>query len=200
MTLDQIALTTNTDKSSALHCYCEVYGSFLSALRWTPVRLLEIGILGGDSLRMWAQFFTHPLSTIVGVDIHDRGFASEDPRIRTIYGDAGSAEFLQSLPGPFSIVIDDGSHFWSHQIISFEMLWPQVAPGGFWICEDVHVIHSQQHRDAHIHIIDYFARIAADMQDGRGADGSAAPNPMDRWHSIESITVRKGLVIVRKRA
>lgn len=200
MTLDQIALTTNTDKSTRLHAYTPVYDALFAHLRGGPVRLLEIGILGGDSLRMWAQYFVNSMSTIVGVDIHDRGFAGEDPRILTIYGDAGSAEFLKSLPGPFSIVIDDGSHFWSHQILSFEMLWPQVAPGGFWICEDIHCIHSQQHRDAHIHIIDYFARIAADMQDGRGADGSAAPNPMDHWYSIESITVRKGLVIVRKRA
>ena len=31
--------------------------------------------------------------------------------------------------GNFTLVIDDGSHLPSHQIISLETLWPSVAPG-----------------------------------------------------------------------
>ena len=32
--------------------------------------------------------------------------------------------------GNFTLVIDDGSHLSSHQIITLEALWPSVAPGG----------------------------------------------------------------------
>lgn len=198
-TLDEIALTTNTDKSTAFHAYTPVYADLFGALRQTPVRLLEIGILGGDSLEMWARYFDHPLSTFVGVDIHDRGYAPTDKRISCVYCDAGQPENLKRLGGPFNIVIEDGSHFTSHQITAFQELWPMLAPGGIFCMEDLHVVHSQQHNDCHITILSFFNRIMHEMQDERGATGSAAPNPNDQWHAIESITVRKGMLIIRKR-
>lgn len=198
--LNDLALTTSTDKSSRFHDYCRVYDELFAPLRDRPVRLLEIGILGGDSLRMWGRYFYHHDARITGVDLVDRNFQSEDARIEAIYGDASQAMFLSALPGPFHIAIDDGGHWASHQITFFEALWPQIEPGGFLIIEDVHTVHSPQHRDAHLDILDFFNRIAHEMQDASGAVGSAAPNPDDRWHSIVSVEIRKGLIIVRKRA
>lgn len=199
-TLDEIALTTNTDKSTRFHAYTPVYDALFAHLRSSLVRVLEIGILGGDSLRMWAQYFDNPMSTIVGVDIHDRGFQSDDKRITTIYGDAGNADFLESLPGPFTIVIEDGSHMASHQITAFDVLWKHVAPGGFFCTEDVHVVHSAVHRDCGRTILEHYGRVAELMQDPLGADGCAAYNAQHPFSDIESITLRKGLAIAQKRA
>jgi hypothetical protein len=39
--------------------------------------------------------------------------------------------------GPFSIIIDDGSHVPSHQWKTFTYLWKSLAPGGLYIIEDV---------------------------------------------------------------
>lgn len=198
--LNDLALTTSTDKSSRFHSYCGIYDELFTPFRDKPVRFLEVGILGGDSLRMWGRYFHHHDARIVGVDLVDRNFQSEDGRIETIYGDAGKAMFLAALPGPFTIAMDDGGHWASHQITFFEALWPQIEPGGILVIEDVHAVHSPQHRDAHLDILDFFNRIAHEMQDDKGADGCAAPNPDDRWHGIVSIEHRKGLIIVRKRA
>lgn len=198
MTLTSIAAMTSTDKR--WHGYTDIYHDLFTPFRERPVRLLEIGILGGDSLVMWSKFFAHPGTRITGVDLHNRGFVSNDPRISAVYGDAGKAMFLAGLHGPFTIAIDDGGHFASHQITFFEAVWPLVEPGGILCIEDVHTVHSPAHRDAHLDVLDFFNRIAHEMQDEKGADGCAAPNPDDRWHSIVSIEHRKGLVIVRKRA
>lgn len=198
-TLDEIALTTSTDRSSAYHSYCDAYDKLLSPLREKPVRLLELGLLGGDGIRMFAQYFEHPMSVFLGVDIHDRNFQSNDPRIMTVYGDAGNADFLDSLAGPFDLVFEDGSHMWSHQIIAFERLWKKVNPGGIFISEDQHVCHSQVHADFPMNAIQYFARIAMQMQDILGDRGCAKPDPSDMWYDIDSIEFRKGLIIVRKR-
>lgn len=197
LTLDEIALTTATDRSSRFHDYMAYYDQLFTPLRDKPVRLLEIGILGGDGLSCWSQYFTHPMTTIVGCDLHDRNFQTEDRRVSTIYGDAGDPNFLESLGGPWTVAIDDGSHHWSHQIGAFCSLWEQITPGGMLIVEDVHTVHSLVHKDMPLDVIDYFAKIAHDMQDPRGADGCAA------WNTSavrpESIEVRSGLIIVRKR-
>ena len=60
-----IGLKVNSDKVSH-HGYHRYYAPALSSLRNSPVRLLEIGLLGGGSLKLWKAFF--PRATIVGVD------------------------------------------------------------------------------------------------------------------------------------
>lgn len=198
-TLDSIALTTNTDKSSRFHDYCSVYQSILPP-RDKPIRLLEIGILGGDSLLMWSTYFEHPMSVFLGVDLHDRNFQSNDRRIMTAYGDSSDPRFLGSLNGPFDVVIEDGGHFCSHQVNAYVSLWHKITQGGMMIVEDVHTVHSPQHCDMHINIIEYFSKIAISMQDTKGAEGCAKHDPSHAFSDIESIEYRKGLIIVRKRA
>lgn len=198
MNLATILLQTNSDKQ-ARHGYGDIYDPIFTPFRLRPVRILEIGIDGGGSLLAWAKYFTHKDTRIIGVDIHDRGFLSPDPRIETIYGDASQPDFLRHLPGPFDIIIEDGSHLASHQITAWEWLWLQLAPGGVYCCEDLHVVHSPQHRDMHIDFLDYVNRLAHEMQDTAGAHGSALPSPRDKWHSIESIALHKGVAVFKKR-
>lgn len=45
--------------------------------------------------------------------------------------------FIEVSSGNFDIIIDDGSHWPQHQIISFETLWKAVKPGGMYIVEDI---------------------------------------------------------------
>lgn len=198
--LNDLALTTNTDRSSRNHDYMRIYDDLFHPFRNEPTALLEVGILGGDGLNTWARYFYHKDSRIVGVDIHDRGFKSGDSRIQTIYADAGQAMVLSALPGPFNIAIDDGSHFTSHQVTFFEAVWPMILPGGLMIVEDVHSCHSPQHQDMHVDFPSFIGRIFREMQDERGATGSGAYDPAAKWSEIESITLRRGLAIVRKRA
>ena len=57
------------------------------------------------------------------------------------YGDQSNttflSHFLERSGGNFDVIIDDGSHLPSHQVISFEALWKSVVPGGQYIVEDI---------------------------------------------------------------
>ena len=50
------------------HPYTAVYSLFLSRFRFQPVRFVEIGIAGGNSILMWRTYFTHKDSWIFGFD------------------------------------------------------------------------------------------------------------------------------------
>ncbi len=105
-----------------------------------PVRLLEIGVLGGGSLELWTRWFG-PHARIVGVDV--------DPACATL--SVGSAEvrigsqddsaFLNSVVdelGGVDVVIDDGNHTSRSVTKSLKTLFPRLSPGGLYIIEDLH--------------------------------------------------------------
>jgi hypothetical protein len=144
-TLDDLSARYGSDKWGGLHWYTPHYTNHFSALRYDPVKVLEIGIggykyesCGGESLFMWQHFF--PRGLVYGVDLYPKT-GVRGPRIRTIQGDQNDPAFLGSLAarfGPFDIVIDDGSHINEHVRTSFEALFDAVRPGGYYVIEDLH--------------------------------------------------------------
>jgi hypothetical protein len=68
-TLDDIALQYDTDKCSKLHNYTKRYHQYFADLRDKPLRILEIGIQNGYSLKTWKQYF--PNALVFGIDIVD---------------------------------------------------------------------------------------------------------------------------------
>lgn len=197
-TLSEIFAEGSSDKDS-LHGYAATYEKLLGPVRLKPIRLLELGFLGGDSLEVWAKYFPHPQTRIVGLDLLDRLYRPTDNRIKISFGDSSRREVLESLGTQWDVVIDDASHLSSNQIEAFSVLWPRVNPGGVYVIEDLHTIHSPVHCDHPFNIINYMAKVACDMQDPGGATGSAKYNPEHRWSDVESITLQKGLAVIRKR-
>ena len=106
-------------------------------------KILEIGIGGhnipfggGHSLRALNFFYSE--ANIVGVDIIDKSFL-DSGRIKTIVGDQSDEIFLNKIGneyGPFDLIIDDGSHFVTHQKKSFTILYNYLNFDGVYICED----------------------------------------------------------------
>ena len=47
------------------------------------------------------------------------------------------AGVVDALGGRLDVVIDDGSHVGEHQWTSFRALFPAVAPGGWYVLEDL---------------------------------------------------------------
>jgi hypothetical protein len=89
---------------------------------------------------MWRAYF-HPDSVIVGIDINPACTQHEGPGIHVRIGSQDDPDFLATVAaefGPFDIVLDDGSHVNAHVIASFEALYPQVAPTGVYMVEDMH--------------------------------------------------------------
>lgn len=136
-TLDQIGLDQGTDKSSSHHDYLRFYELFLSGLRDEEFTLIELGINKGGSLRTWEEYF--PAARVVGIDVKPKWVDQDFDRAETLLGDCGNAPFLSDLTKRLhpSVIIDDASHFWSHQITAFEANFEHLHSGAYFIMEDL---------------------------------------------------------------
>jgi Methyltransferase domain len=139
-TFDQLCVAHNCDKGNLPngigHGYGPHYEAVLEPLRHKSIRLLEIGVGDGKSIKVWLDYFTHPQVEIIGVDNSDC-WKGPAPRFTFIQGDQTNPKFLQTLQDVYDVVIDDGSHTCDGIIPSFEALWPFVKSGGLYIIEDL---------------------------------------------------------------
>jgi hypothetical protein len=136
--LDEIGLETGTDKASSHHGYLDFYDRFFEKLRGRPVRILEIGVLQGASVKMWETYF--PYGLVIGADINPDVVRFESKRIKIEIIDQSNIQNLIDLGvkhGPFDVIVEDGSHLWEHQITSLRTLFPFLKDKGFYIVEDL---------------------------------------------------------------
>jgi hypothetical protein len=153
---DIFSADTNVHK---WHHYFDIYTKHFEAYRHRPIRMLEIGVFRGGSLRMWKEYF-HPDSIIVGIDI-DKSCKDHEIADKKVYvriGSQADPEFLAEVNeefGPFDIILDDGSHKTHHQNISFGALFrPALVDGGCYMVEDVHTNYWLKHVDSEDTFID----------------------------------------------
>jgi len=136
------------------HRYHNMYGQFLlSFAAHTPtMKFLEIGLGcnmnygAGASVKIWKTLF--PKAELWEAE-YDKECADKAQRsgqlegINVLVGDQADFNVLDSWidtsGGNFDIIIDDGGHHNCHIINSFEKLWPQLNPGGYYFIEDLHV-------------------------------------------------------------
>ena len=131
--------------------YSQHYGPWLAPLRHRPIRVLEIGVRGGTSMRLWNDYFTHPDARIVGMGIPPPAgvpFGAMGvpivgmPRVSVSYGSQANASFLQAFIAasePFDVIIDDASHVPQHGLFTLTRLFGRaLVPGGRYILEDTH--------------------------------------------------------------
>ncbi len=135
-TLDQIGIETGTDKSSKGHNYLKYYEQFLNPLKDKPIKLLEMGIWHGDSLRMWKEYF--PVAQIIGMDYEDMS-QYKDERTQIVQCDEADGNQLHELfyGTNIDVIVNDASHQGHAQIISFETLFPLMNSGGLYFIEDL---------------------------------------------------------------
>jgi len=148
--LCELALKHRTDKGgghltygnhTTTHChnYTPVYHQLFAQARSFPVKLLEIGVNQGCSLRMWEEYF--PEGTIYGFDILPECLFNAG-RIKCVRADqsdpASLRQAVRQCMSPFDIIIDDGSHLLEHQVTSMNALLPFMRKDGYYVIEDVH--------------------------------------------------------------
>lgn len=159
--LNDIGLRLNADKSSRFHNYLDFYQKHLPAQSFSG-RLLEIGVMDGLSMRMWREYY--PDAEIVGIDIKDMSFMHNTDwqipeSVQLIQCDGTDPKQVKKL-GMFDIIIDDGSHYMSHQQKSFEILYyHQLNKGGVYVLEDLWTSHIDYYQDAKITTIEYLKRL-----------------------------------------
>lgn len=137
--MDSLALSAGTDKSSAWHNYTRVYSKYFDALKDIPIRMLEIGIYKGDSVKFWERYF--PNAELHFIDITSKYIQYQSNRSAYHFLDQTDTAALQQLGesfGKFDIIIDDGGHTMEQQIASFKALFPYVNSGGMYVIEDLH--------------------------------------------------------------
>jgi hypothetical protein len=138
MNLTELGTKYGTDKVK--HGYLPIYERFLSTRRMEPLTLLEIGVLGGASLRMWRDYF--PNAVILGVD-QDPNCAK--PEGCTVLQASQQQATMVSMLTEFDIdvVIDDAGHVWAEQVSCLQMVFPLLSSGGLYFVEDLHTSYWQ---------------------------------------------------------
>lgn len=99
--------------------------------------ILEIGAFKGGSMRAWKELW--PKSKIYGIECNPN-LRNESPDLDIFVGDQTDIEFLNEVInniGSPDLIIDDGGHKMSQQIISFKTLFPQLKSDGYYVIEDL---------------------------------------------------------------
>jgi len=136
------------------HRYHNMYGHFLLpyAAHTPNMKFLEIGLgcnMGygpGASVKIWKKLF--PKANLWEAEyvkecVDKAQQEGQLEGINVLVGDQGDLatldSWIETSGGKFDIIIDDGGHHNCQIINSFEKLWPQLLPGGYYFIEDLHV-------------------------------------------------------------
>jgi len=138
----------DTDKHTN-HTYIQdFYEKEFTKYQDKPISLLEVGVLNGESLKLWHDYFKNQ-NHIVGIDIFIRtdfqktmdnldGFNVKIHQVDSFEGDGKDREeFKKTYSDGFDIIIDDGLHKDYAQIKTFNNFSTMIKPGGVYIIEDL---------------------------------------------------------------
>ena len=144
--LTKLANKYNTDKGTGYwysHSFTDFYEPFFE--KYENPTILEIGTAEGSSAKMLNDFFDGEC-TIYTLDINGNCAKNVEgyDNIHFFRVDCSSDEdinkFLnETVPGiDFDIIIEDGSHYWDHQMISLYFFSKRLKKNGVFVLEDLH--------------------------------------------------------------
>lgn len=146
ITLTGLADLYGSDKGNIKHGYTKIYEKLIADLtpnrKTAQLRVGEIGVACGASLRMWANHL--PAATIEGFDIQ--------PECANLCKDLKNVTITISDPRQvnregFDLVVDDGSHIAEDVLGNFVHCWKWVKPGGYYVIEDMACTYNDAYRD-----------------------------------------------------
>jgi len=104
--------------------------------------MLEIGICGGTSIRMWDEYFNQKCH-ITGLDHSEKNANKkglEKENIRIFVGKQDDPAMLKLMSDRnYDFIVDDGSHKTNDHIASFCGLFESMSSGGMYCIEDLQV-------------------------------------------------------------
>jgi hypothetical protein len=132
--------------------YTKTYEKYMSSKKTEPISMLEIGVCDKRfpyaSIKMWMSYFKdidfyavdnfwgHKISNKIDdiKQLNEQG-------VNFVYADQGSFEDWNELntcyPNKFDFIVEDGSHWPNHMVIS---LWKSIGiikSGGYYFMEDI---------------------------------------------------------------
>ena len=140
--LTDLAIKYKTDKHG-IHFYTKIYEKYMLPKIDQEIGLLEIGVggydepqKGGESLKMWADFFSK--GKIFSLDYFEKKLNLGN-RIKIFKGSQSNSEDLMRIineTGELDFIIDDGSHINRDVIYTFKTLFKFLKRGGYYFIED----------------------------------------------------------------
>lgn len=185
-----------TDKHHGEFPHSDMYDVLFSSLRDKPITLLEIGVNKGGSIAVWEAYF--PNATLLATDVNPKCLIRNTERTTVTLVDQFEPDQLRTYAdanGPFDVVIDDGSHYSSHQILTLETLWPYMKPGGIFIIEDTMTSYVEKYVRAEgpgFPFVEYCKGLI-DTSHQMIEDRDAL------WKDLHTITFKQDMVVLTKR-
>jgi cephalosporin hydroxylase len=182
--------------------YLSVYDRYLARFRNQPVRILELGVQFGGSLDLWRKYFG-PQAIIFGIDINPSCASCNGQSGQVRIGSQDDPTFLTGViseMGGVDVVIDDGSHIVKHQRASFEILFPTLADGGVYICEDLHTSYWPNFGGGYRRRGTFIEYAKSLMDDMHSDFHVKAPMRKDASRTIEAIHLYNSIAVIEKRA
>jgi hypothetical protein len=165
-----------------------------------PMTFLEIGCGQGGSLQMWKSYFG-PHAQIIGIDIRPECRAFQEDQIAVRIGDQSDVNFLTKVIDEFGkpdIVLDDGSHQMTHIAKSFAFLYPNMAPDGVYLVEDLQTAYWSEFEGG-LHKADSFIELCKNMIDDLNAESTrGALAPSDFTRSTQSMHFYDGIAVFER--
>lgn len=137
MTLDELALMYDTDKSSKGHGYTLHYERIFDPIRRDTESMCEVGIGNGSSIKMWRDYFSYAI--VHGIDQDHYDDCDQGERISTFQCEQTDCPTLMSYleQKHVEIIVDDASHEQSKTIKTLDCLWAILEPKGWYVIEDM---------------------------------------------------------------
>ena len=127
-------------RSIKVESYFNVYDEIFKKYVGKNITFVEIGVLHGGSLEMWKNYFGNQ-ARIIGIDINPGAKKIEKQGFEIFIGSQSSKIFWDNFykeVGLVDIILDDGGHQNTQQIITaFESI-PNIKDGGMLVTEDSH--------------------------------------------------------------
>lgn len=132
MTLDELAIKYNSDKSSKGHGYMDFYTNILPE---NPTSILEIGILKGASMQVWKEYF--PGTKLFGLDLFEADPIPDIEGVSWFKGSQCDEHILYHIRNDIKpqVIIEDASH---NCISHWVSLFSLISCCEIYIIEDLH--------------------------------------------------------------
>lgn len=127
-----------TDKEFYHNYITEYYETEFYSKRDVPLKILEVGMYRGGSIRLWLEWFNS--ATLVGIDNNPSYFLGEitDPRATILFQDGYAKPTVDMFDdNTFDYIIDDGPHTLDSQINVVRLWIDKLKSGGKFIIEDI---------------------------------------------------------------
>ena len=159
--------------------YIDNYNEHFLKDRYKIKKIMEIGVLYGDSIHLWENYF--PNATITAIDIKRSDIKFSD-RVTIAMANQANRRHLKRVikenGKDYDIIIDDGGHWMHQQQISFGFLFKYLKSGGWYVLED---LYSSTYRPYAYDVVEFYEML-------RYHDRTYYPREVGKYGTLEDMS------------